>query len=72
VWHKKELFVEEKPKSVVVSIFPTHGSDICQNRKKIEGIQKILKIYIDGLKDENIVITDQSGLVLNDFEGVTE
>jgi flagellar M-ring protein FliF len=71
MWYRRNLFYE-KPSSVIVSIFPTYGSDITQNRKKIEGIQKILKLVIWDLKDENIVITNQFGLVLNDFEDVTE
>jgi hypothetical protein len=50
-----------------VTIIPRPGSDITKNRKKIEGIQKIIKYAVDGLKDENIIITDQRGLVLNDF-----
>jgi hypothetical protein len=73
MWSKVELFVsEQKPASASVLIFPTPGSDISQNRKKIEDIHKIIKLFIEGIKDENIVITDQSGLVLNDFDGVIE
>jgi flagellar M-ring protein FliF len=55
-----------------VIITPKPGSDIIENRKKIEGIQKILKFAIEGLRDDNIVITDQTGLVLNDFKGLAE
>jgi flagellar M-ring protein FliF len=53
-----------------VIITPKPGSDITQNRKKIEGIQKILKFAVEGLADDNITITDQSGLILNDFTGM--
>jgi flagellar M-ring protein FliF len=64
---------EQNPVSVSVIITPKPGSDITEpNRKKIEGIQKLLRLAIEGLKDENIVITDQRGLVLNDFEGMAE
>jgi len=63
---------EQNPVSASVIITPKPGSDITQNRKKIEGIQKLLKFAIEGLKDENIVITDQTGLVLNDFAGLAE
>jgi flagellar M-ring protein FliF len=73
VWPQKALFTtEQNPVSASVAIFPTPGSDITQNRKKIEGIQKLLKLSIEGLKDENIVITDNKGLQLNDFEGMAE
>jgi flagellar M-ring protein FliF len=61
---------EQNPVSASVTIFPRPGSDITEDRKKVEGIQKILKFAVEGLKDENIVITDQTGLVLNDFTGM--
>ena len=63
---------EQNPVSASVIITKKPGSDITENRKKIDGIQKLLKFAIEGLKDENIVITDQTGLVLNDFAGLAE
>jgi flagellar M-ring protein FliF len=69
----RELFTaDQNPVSASVIITPKPGSDISTNRKKIEGIQKTLKFAVEGLKDENIVITDQSGLVLNDFAGMAD
>ena len=71
VFPEKELFrADQNPVTASVIIIPRPGSDITTNRKKVEGIQKILKFAIEGLKDENIVITDQSGNVLNDFAGM--
>lgn len=71
VMPEKTLFgSEQDPVTAAVSITPRPGSDITENRKKIEGIQKILTFAIQGLKNENIVITDQSGVILNDFEGM--
>jgi flagellar M-ring protein FliF len=68
---EKELFrADQNPVSASVIITPRPGSDITTNRKKVEGIQKLLKYAIEGLKDENIVITDQNGNVLNDFTGM--
>jgi len=59
VWPEKELFKSmQNPVSASVIIIPTPGSDITINRRKIEGIQKLLKLAIKGLDDENIVITD--------------
>jgi len=73
VWPKKELFAsEQNPVSAALTIMPTPGSDITSSRKKIEGIQKILKTAIEGLKDENITITDNYGIELNDFEGMKD
>jgi flagellar M-ring protein FliF len=63
---------EQNPVSASVIITPKPGSGLNENRKKIEGIQKLLKFAIEGLKDENIVITDHTGLVLNDFAGLAE
>ncbi|MDR0487591.1 MAG: flagellar M-ring protein FliF [Treponema sp.] len=71
VWPERVLFrADQNPVSASVIITPKPGSDIVQNRKKIEGIQKLLKFAIEGLHDENIVITDRSGLQLNDFTGM--
>ena len=70
---KSELFQEDQnPVSASVIITPKPGSDIAENRKKIEGIVKIIKFAVAGLKDENIVITDQNGLQLNDFTGLED
>jgi flagellar M-ring protein FliF len=67
----RELFTQDQdPVTASVIIVPKPGSDITQNRKKIEGVQKILKFAVQGLRDENIVIADQNGNQLNDFEGM--
>ncbi|MDP3176266.1 MAG: flagellar basal-body MS-ring/collar protein FliF, partial [Spirochaetaceae bacterium] len=73
VMPEKELFQEDqRPVTASVILFPKPGSDLVTNRKKIEGVQKILKFAVEGLADDNIVITDQNGLVLNDFEGLAD
>jgi flagellar M-ring protein FliF len=67
---KERLFIDaQNPVKASVTIFPTPGSDITENKNKIKGIHKLLKYAIDGLQDENIIITDQNGIVLNDFKG---
>ena len=64
---KDSLFLQDQnPVTASVTLIPTPGSDITENRKKVEGIARILKFAVEGLSDENIVITDQSGVVLND------
>jgi len=69
MWPKIELFNEQtQPAKVSVIIFPMLGSDITQNRKKIEGIQRLLQTAIEGLQLENIVIIDQAGNIINNFE----
>jgi flagellar M-ring protein FliF len=74
VWPEKELFrADQNPVSASVILTPTPGSDITTNRKKVEGIQKLIKFAIEGLKDENITISDKvTGLQINDFEGMAE
>ncbi|HOV62975.1 MAG TPA: flagellar basal-body MS-ring/collar protein FliF [Spirochaetia bacterium] len=70
---EEKLFAEDQnPPSASIIITPKPGSDILTNRKKIEGIQKLVKFAVEGLKDENIVITDYRGMVLNDFAGMEE
>ncbi|HUV08590.1 MAG TPA: flagellar basal-body MS-ring/collar protein FliF, partial [Spirochaetia bacterium] len=63
---------DQKPYTASIQLTPKPGSDIVQNRKKIEGIVKLIKFAVAGLKDENIVITDQYGIQLNDFEGLQD
>jgi len=68
---ERTLFAQDQnPVSASVIITPKPGSDITTNRKKVEGIQKLLRLAVEGLRDENIVITDQNGVVLNDFTGM--
>ncbi|HUX37999.1 MAG TPA: flagellar basal-body MS-ring/collar protein FliF [Rectinemataceae bacterium] len=73
VMPETQLFqADQKPVTASVILFPRPGSDLTTNRKKIEGIQKILKFAVEGLTDDNIVITDQNGVVLNDFANLAD
>ena len=63
---------EQNPVSASVILTRKPGSDIYENRKKIEGIQKLLKHAIEGLTDEHITIADQNGNILNDFAGLAD
>ncbi|NOY10056.1 MAG: flagellar basal body M-ring protein FliF [Spirochaetes bacterium] len=70
---KKELFSEDQnPVTASVIITPKPGSDFTQNRKKIEGVVKLIKYAVAGLKDDNIVITDENGIQLNDFKDLRD
>ena len=67
------LFQEDQnPVTASVIITPTPGSDITENRKKIEGIEKLVMFAVEGLEKDNIVISNQSGVVLNDFANLAE
>jgi len=68
----KLFAADQNPVTASVIIYPKPGSDITTSRNKLEGIQKIIRFAVAGLKDENIVITDQNGLVLNDFAGLED
>ncbi|MCX7786254.1 MAG: flagellar basal-body MS-ring/collar protein FliF [Spirochaetes bacterium] len=73
VMPEDKLFAEDRhPVTASIIITPKPGSDITQNRKKIEGIVRLVQYAVEGLKPENITITDQSGLVLNDFSGLAD
>ncbi len=70
---ERELFAEDqKPISASVILTPKPGSDFTSDKTKIEGVQKLLMMAIAGLTEENITITDVSGIVLNDFEGLQD
>lgn len=65
------LFTEDQnPVSASIIITPTPGSDIAENRKKVEGLVRLVKTAVEGLSDENIVVSDHKGNQLNDFEGL--
>jgi flagellar M-ring protein FliF len=70
---EEALFSEQQnPVKVSVVITPSPGSDISGNRKKIEGLVKLIQFAVDGLEAENITILDHRGTLLNDFEGLED
>jgi len=70
---KTELFAaDQKPTTASVIITPSPASDISTNRKKIMGVQRLIELAVAGLKPENIVITDNTGMQINDFAGLQE
>ncbi len=70
---KDKLFqADQNPVTASVIITPRPGSDITTNRKKIEGIVKLIKFAVEGLKDDNIVISDFNGVILNDFADMAQ
>jgi len=70
VMPEDKLFKEDQKQATAsVRITPRPGSDITTNRKKIEGIVKLITFAVEGLTAENIVVTDQAGVQLNDFVG---
>ena len=73
VMPENQLFTEDqKPATASVIIQPKPGSDIAENRRKVEGIVKLIQFAVEGLLPENITIADIRGNVLNDFEGMED
>ncbi|HSV56941.1 MAG TPA: flagellar basal-body MS-ring/collar protein FliF [Magnetospirillaceae bacterium] len=70
---ERELFSQDQnPVTASVILYPKPGSDITTNRRELEGVQKIIQFAVAGLTPENIVITDQNGIVLNDFTDLAD
>lgn len=68
---EESLFAEDqKAVTASVRLSPKPGSDLVTNRKKIEGIERLILLAVSGLQKQNISITDGSGLILNDFAGL--
>ncbi|MCL2600374.1 MAG: flagellar M-ring protein FliF, partial [Treponema sp.] len=71
VWPRDTLFLrDQNPVTASVIIFPRPGSNITQDRHVIEGIQRLLQFAVEGLRDENITISDHTGVRINDFAGM--
>ncbi len=68
---RRTFSAEQNPVTASVVIYQKPNSDILTSRPKIEGIQKLIRFAVEGLTDENIVITDSSGNQINDFESMT-
>lgn len=70
---ERELFAEDQ-KDVTASVIltPKPGSNIAEDRRQIEGIEKLIQFAVSGLKPENITITDRNGRVLNDFVNLAD
>lgn len=71
---EKELFAStQNPVSASIAIRPSRTSDLLNNKNKVKGIQNFILSAVEGLSAENLTILDQqSGNILNDFEGMEE
>ncbi|BDU63028.1 flagellar M-ring protein [Candidatus Borrelia fainii] len=71
VMPEKALFKEsQEAVKASVRITPKPGSDIVTNRKKVEGLVKLIQYAIEGLESDNIAIVDNKGTILNDFSNL--
>lgn len=60
---------DQNPVSASVILTTRRGSDLLTNRRRIRGIQELVLSAVEGLTEENCVISDSEGNILNDFEG---
>ncbi|MBQ9630969.1 MAG: flagellar M-ring protein FliF, partial [Treponema sp.] len=62
----------QKPVTASIILRTTPTSDLFSNRRRILGIQTLVQNAVEGLLPENITISDQSGNILNDLEGLQD
>ncbi len=63
---------DQNPVSASIILRLTNNSDIETNVRRQKSIQRLVLTMIEGLKAENLTISDTDGKTLNDFEGLTE
>ncbi len=70
---EKQLFsADQEPVSASVIIKVTPTSTLLTDKRRILGIQRLILTAVEGLKEENLIITDIDGKQINDFEGMAE
>ncbi|MBO4533730.1 MAG: flagellar M-ring protein FliF [Treponema sp.] len=70
---EKQLFsADQAPVSASVILKTTPTSTLLTDKKRIQGIQRLILSAVEGLKEENLIISDVEGNQINDFEGMAE
>lgn len=70
---KDNLFKDmQNPVKADVILTLTPNSDLANNRRKIQGVERIVLSAVDGLTKEYLNITDRQGIPLNDDDGMKE
>ena len=70
---ESQLFTaDQNPVTASVILKTTPQSSLLQDRKRVLGIQRLILSAVEGLKEENLIITDVDGNQVNDFEGMAE
>lgn len=70
---KREIFAaDQQPTSASIILRTTASSTLTSEKKRIKGIQEIVLSAVEGLKAENLIITDIEGNTLNDFEAMAD
>ncbi|MBR7064132.1 MAG: flagellar M-ring protein FliF, partial [Treponema sp.] len=63
---------DQNPVTASIILRKTPTSDLFQNRRRILGIQTLVQNAVEGLRSENITISDEDGNILNDLEGMQD
>lgn len=69
---KKQVFASAQDKvsaSITLNVDPSK-TDLLTNKKKLKGLQRLILSGVQGLKEDDLVITDNEGNLLNDFQGM--
>ncbi|WP_147612743.1 flagellar basal-body MS-ring/collar protein FliF [Treponema pectinovorum] len=70
---EKALFAsDQKPVTASVTVTFKPNSEMASNRKQLKGLQDLILRSVVGLYAENLVLVDNYGNTLNDFEGMAE
>ncbi len=68
----KLFAADQRPVSASVKLRIDTRSDIGTNRKKILGLQRLILQAVEGLTEDNLVITNSEGEILNNFAEMAE
>ena len=70
---ENQLFTaDQNPVTASVIIKTTPQSSLLNDKKRVQGIQRLILSAVEGLREENLIITDVDGNQVNDFEGMAE
>ena len=70
---ENQLFTaDQNPVTASVILKTTPQSMLLQDRKRILGLQRLILSAVEGLREENLIITDSEGNQINDFEGMAD
>ena len=68
---EKQIFAaDQEPVTASVIIKTTPTSTLLSDQKRVLGLQRLILSAVEGLKEENLIITDSDGKQVNDFEGM--
>ena len=63
---------DQNPVSASIILRLSSSSDLESNVRRQKSVERLVLTMIEGLKSENLTITDTEGKTLNDFEGLAE